>query len=77
VSSTYIYNGSTGYYIVQFDRDVSECTPLAGPDTGATNARVYAALNGPTTVPREVFVYTIAYNSTSTVAAGFQLQLSC
>jgi hypothetical protein len=76
VSSTYVYNALTGYYIVQFERDVQECTPVVSADTGSSSARVYGVLNGPS-VPREVFVYSLAYNSTTTSAAGFQLTMAC
>jgi hypothetical protein len=74
VDTVEIFNAQTGFYIVTFNRDVSECSPVATPFTSFTNVRTLAALNGPV---GEVFVYVLGYNNTTPTAGRFQLSLSC
>ena len=65
----------TGFYIVEFERDVSECVPVVTPLTSSSTVRVSAILNGPS--GREVFVLVRGYNDTIATAGAFQLTMSC
>jgi hypothetical protein len=71
---TSITHNSTGFYVVEFERDVSECTPVATPATVTPDVRARAELNGPV---GEVFVIIQDFDSTTPLDKKFQLVMAC
>lgn len=74
VRKSTVYSGS---YIIEFERNVSACTPVATVETSFQDAvLVGTSLNSPTLVPHEVFVRAMDLNADS-IDREFSLVVEC